>query len=130
MLANDVLSVLHAVGVVVAQQTGFVGSSADTDGDGIITVQETAGQAGVGTHDSPTAQYERPACQVVARHADYFEAEKLARRAYDALWSTRHTLVGGFRYVEMRPRQTPFDLQRDTKNRQRFAFNVDGLRGR
>jgi hypothetical protein len=99
-------------------------------GDGPFTTITLTGGAGEeGTHNMSRTDvaYERPSGQVTIRATDTVVAEVQAFALYNLL-NFFDTFVNGTWWRKCGPKQEPFDLGPDEKNRARFAFNIESVK--
>lgn len=90
----------------------------------ILNIVETGGLEPQDTHDGH--EYDRPAAQCVARHKSSDIAKLLAYAAWRSCRRVRNRNVNGTQYLNIKPQQSPFELEPDAANRARWAFNVIG----
>lgn len=94
----------------------------------ITRVVEYAAEPPDATQDDPGWALGRPRCQITVHAATYALADAQAQAQAWALAAVRDAVVGGVRFLAVRPIQTPFDLGPDGAGGTRVAFNVAVLR--
>lgn len=90
----------------------------------ILNIVETGGLEPTTTHDGST--YRRPSAQCVARHRNSDTAKALAFAAYNSCFRVRNRSINGNQYLNIKPQQEPFEIDPDSVERARWAFNVIG----
>lgn len=124
---DDLVTVCVAAGLGTYGTNIFVGLKAalPSDGTPFLLIIGTGGLGPMNTLDkvSPPA-YHQPGAQIVARAADYVDAETLIRAAYLAVIAVCNKTINGTQYLQIVARQEPFDLGQDDLSRERLAFNV------
>lgn len=99
-------------------------------GDGpFTTIIPTGGLGDMGTHNASryAVAYEQPSAQIVVRAEDSDVAEGRARDLYFLL-NFVDQFVNGTWWMKCSPKQEPFELGLDGKNRPRFAFNIETIK--
>lgn len=128
MFLQDLVFILEREGIGVYGTDLFIGAKAVIPlGDGpYISIAETGGAGEEGTHNlSPdTPAYVRPTAQIVCRAKAYLTARAKAEECWLAL-NFVNQFVNGTWYRTMSPRQEPFELPVDDKNRARSVFNIE-----
>ena len=125
---------LEQRGVGVRGKNIVWGTGADlpTTEPWIVSVTETGGRGPMDTHNSGSIK--QPTFQVVARAADARVAAAKIDAAYAALGGgdkanqIANLVIGDVFWLWIKPRSEPFTLTPDTNNRNRIAFNIEGLR--
>lgn len=131
MDANDGATVLVDAGVGVlnpaSSRTIFITSQAKVpDGDGpYISLTEYSGGVPMWIHNRRKPNFEFPSLQVRTRHPDPDVAKALALQAYYAFCEVVNQTINGTFYLQVVPRQRPFDDGLDnTGRRVQFVFNL------
>jgi len=125
---SDLIFKLTALGYGAYNVTLFQGSKAVipvTPGP-FISLILTGGQAEEGTHNLSrfTVAYDRPSVQVVSRAEDPDVALNTINSLYVDL-SFVDEFINGTWWRSCAPKQPPFELGVDEKQRMRFAFNIE-----
>lgn len=89
-----------------------------------LNIVETGGLEPTETHNAD--EYEFPSAQVVARHRNSDTAKSLAYAAFLSCKRVKNRTVNGTRYLNIKPQQSPFEIDPDEVDRARWAFNVIG----
>jgi hypothetical protein len=128
VIENDLLALLVAASVGVANTTIFIGAKAalppQTAPAPFMSLKMTGGMTPERTQNTTQpAAFQQPGAQIVARAPSYAAAKAMAYAAYAAL-NVRNTIVNSRWYREISPRQEPADTGQDEFGRQMFTFNI------
>lgn len=113
---DDMITLLEADSVGVFGQTLFTSSKSAPpapvlpNGSGTITIVETDGTSADRTHNAVIRPaIVRPGAQIVCRAPNYDAAKALAHLAIDVYVQVKNQWVNSGWYLEIVPRQEPFD---------------------
>lgn len=135
---DDMVTLLEADGVGVFGLTIYTSSKSATpapvlpNGSGTITIVETGGTSADRTHNAVIRPaIVRPGAQILCRAPNYDTAKALAHRAYDVYVQVRNQWVNSGKYLELVPRQEPFDggVEPGAGGQTKCIFNVLGKVG-
>ncbi len=132
VVLDELANRLIGEGVGLIDVSLFLGSSAnlprlgDTERPTFLTLIETGGTSGAGTHNNTAT--ERPTVQLKAHAAETLEARALLKAAYNALGGENglhNVTLSGIFYLKIVPRQGPTDTGQDSVGRPTYTFNVE-----
>lgn len=130
MTANDIAAFLASAGCGTVGTNLTINDMPDTP-DTCGTVYEYPGRPPQHVFGQSAIDVEFPRVQVVFRGParDHATPRSLAETAYRAMAAAGAQTVGGARVLAMIPQQPPFKLDRDSKERWKFAFNAEVHKG-
>ena len=135
---NDLVTILEnasvgTFGVTILTSTKSAPPApALPNGSATLTIVETGGTSPMDTHNSVIRPaIVRPGAQLIARAPNYDTAKAMAHLAYDAFVSLHNVYVNSGLYIEVRPRQEPFDagMEPGPGAQSKCIFNVLGKVG-
>lgn len=103
------------------------------NGSGTVTIVDTGGTTADKTHNAVIRPaIVRPGAQIICRAPNYDTAKALAHRCYDVVVQVRNQWVNSGWYLEIAPRQEPFDGGADPGPgaQSQCIFNVLGRVGK
>lgn len=136
---NDLVTLLEDDGIGAFGQVIFTSSKSAVpapvlpNGSGTITIVDTGGTSADRTHNAVIRPaVVRPGAQIVCRAPNYDTAKALAHRAYDVYVQVRNQWVNSGWYLEIVPRQEPFDggVEPGPGAQSKCIFNVLGRVGK
>lgn len=101
----------------------FLGSRPE-EPDTVLVVYEYPGGAPQYVQEHAAPIIERPQIQVVSRALKYEDADALIHDAWLALASIANAVLGGVKYLSVRPNGSPGILDRDHHDRVLLFFNA------
>lgn len=96
--------------------------------DAAVAVIETGGAGPDYVMGQSQPVYENPTFQVIVRNKSYKIAREKAGRIWDLLGRVSNLPLGGRRYLQIIPLQSPFDLGPDENQREQVVANYEALR--
>ena len=124
------MALLDDVGTLLAAQVGsltlgtnlFLGRLPD-EPDTAVALFETGGEAPVNTMGGGLYEVEQPRLQVLTRGASYSATHALAMSVWLVLEATTNDTLSATLYYRITAVQSPFPIERDSKDRIVFSQN-------
>ena len=124
------MALLDDVGTLLAAQVGsltlgtnlFLGRLPD-EPDTAVALFETGGEAPVNTMGGGLYEVEQPRLQVLTRGASYSATHALAMSVWLVLEATTNDTLSATLYHRITAVQSPFPIERDSKDRIVFSQN-------
>lgn len=127
-MLEEIGTFLEGQGIGTQQTDIFLGDVPQNAPDAVVGIIETSGLAPVYVHDITGPAHNQPTFQIYTRALTYAAARLKAKDVFEILGKLQNVALSGTFYQTVRPRQNPFSLGRDDKNRSQISCNYEAVK--